>query len=242
MEAGMRTTAGWVMGAMASWVAGCDSEVAPPPELRVEVPEILFEDFCARATLVGRGESASTCDATAELALPCSEPATVALVLTPRPGVEPLYANPCPSEAPCLRDVACSADQGSDVGFEVTYGFTIMRDASQGFIDLVLAVTEAPLGRYCVGLSLVDPTGALVTSKTGLCSDLYGSGDGSLRYVLPCDASVDGDSILTITLESAVDAAGATRDDLRLPCGDGTRCDVAVRCEENTDTAVRVAR
>lgn len=67
---------------------------------------------------------------------------------------------------------------------------TIMRDAEQGFIDLVVPrPSSAGSAELCYSLRLDNADQVVYALATPICTSVFGNGEGTLQYILACDAS-----------------------------------------------------
>jgi len=126
----------------------------------------------------------------------------------------------------------------------------IMRDANQGFFDIVVDLGPSgtglrPLGPddvadFCVDLVVRNSADEVVWDHRDICS--WQHGNASVReYLGHCDASNGGASAVEVTQVSATNSVGVEFEDVRLPCVDGTVCTVQATREENSDVTVRLA-
>lgn len=138
--------------------------------------------------------------------------------------------------AACDSDSTPNSSDTSDTSD--TFNETVMRPAEQGFIDLEVSLVEDPsVARFCLGVSVTGPTGALVWEKADICSDTFGH-DGTITYIGTCDADGGGANQLEVTLAGAYDNAGQVVASGALPCGDGRVCTTTIDCVKNQDIVV----
>lgn len=243
------TVAGIALGSIS--LTACEStEVVSGPVLLVPIG---FADyFCAEVAVTQGGvtESQSTCGRDIQpevLSFACTSPATVAITLIPTSpaAIGNGVRNPCPAEAPCVQTAACRPDMDTTLGHQLT----VIRDAEHGFFDIAVELGTPDMGRptahgevsdFCVGLTVFNSAREVVWSQTGVCSSVHGEGT-NLGFIGPCDASGEGTNEVEVSLEGATDLEGVALEGVRLPCGDGMTCTVAVTCILNTDVTVRFA-
>ncbi len=232
----------------------CDSTVAPTgPVLLVPIDAYLSDHFCTEVSVTQGDATATqtTCGRDPQptfLTFPCTAPATVAIVHIPTSSEALGYPmlTSCTAGSPCTQTAACRPDRDTTL----TYDLTVMRDANQGFFDIVVDLGPSgtglrPLGPddvadFCVDMVVRNSVNEVVWDQRDICSSQHGS-TSVLDYVGPCDAANGGTSVVEVTLVSATNSDGVELEDVRLPCTDGMTCTVQATCEKNIDVTIRLA-
>jgi hypothetical protein len=232
-------------------LTACDSAVIPAstPNLIVPLDAFMTAHFCADIAVTQGDTTATktTCGRDPQptvVTFPCAAPATVAITLTPTSpdALAHTIPNACPAGAPCILSAACQPDSDTNLAYSVT----IMRNTEQGFLDLVIGLTNSEASSsalddvidFCVGIA-VRRDDETLWSVPSICYSKFGHSD-VITFVGPCDASGSGQNTVDVTLLSALDTYGALVNGVALPCGDGTRCTLTVPCTQNADTRVNV--
>lgn len=131
-----------------------------------------------------------------------------------------------------------------DVTITPEQNITIMRDAEQGFIDLVVArPSSAGSAELCYSLRLDNADQLVYALATPICTSVFGDEAGTLHYVLACDASTTENTLSLWIHPPSGSAAGPT--DFVNPCPAPSEgkpdtwtggCVERVACLENQDT------
>lgn len=143
--------------------------------------------------------------------------------------------------------VACDSELQSpspEVTITPEQHVTIMRDAEQGFIDLVVArPSSAGPAELCYSLRLDNADQLVYALATPICTSVFGNSEGTLQYILACDAST-AENILSLWIHPPAGSAEGQSDFVN-PCpapAEGTPdkwtggCVERVACLENQDT------